>query len=136
MLTIYFARILVVVLLWYPAIGCMMAIVHSLAPAAIGIPFVFVQSIVSAAMSLTKTDIKDAVVGQFHRLACWSSATVSPHSPRDMGSSKPGRAVRRSNTLASFGFGAFIVSFSASRKGRSSSNRSAGGTAPVAPSTG
>eukprot|EP00962_Isochrysis_galbana_P051081 scaffold22423_cov120-Isochrysis_galbana.AAC.3 len=74
MLTIYFARIYVVLLLWYPAIGFMLLTVHSPAPTAIGVVFVFVQSLVSAAMSLTIRDVKEAATGLFRRLTCQRTA--------------------------------------------------------------
>jgi hypothetical protein len=95
MLTIYFARILVVVLLWYPAIACMFTVTHSPAPAAIGAPFAFVQSIVSAAMSLTKTDVRDAVICLFRRLTCQPAAPVAPLSctEPDLDKAVPGRTL-------------------------------------------
>jgi hypothetical protein len=78
MLTNHFVRILVVVLLWYPALVCTITTVRSPTPTAIGVPFVFIQSLVSAAMALTKPDIKDAAVDLFRRLACRSAVKVSP----------------------------------------------------------
>jgi hypothetical protein len=78
MLTNHFVRILVVVLLWYPAIGFMLAMFHSPASTALGLPFVFIQSLVSAAIALTKPDIKEAAFELFRRLACRSAVKVAP----------------------------------------------------------
>lgn len=70
-ITLFFARIFVVVLLWYPAFALTVVPFHSPLATAIGMPFVFLQSGVSACMSLTKTDVREAVVELLGpRLAC------------------------------------------------------------------
>jgi hypothetical protein len=109
MITLFFSRIFVVVLLWYPAFLSTAIPFYSPMFTAIGLPFVFLQSAVSACMSLTKTDVREAVVdllssGLFHmcrrpsRVAAWQS---QPHaqqagfkpaklpSTRQLGSSAP-----------------------------------------------
>lgn len=76
MITLYFGRILVVLLLWYPAFGLSVSTIHSPLVVTIGLPFVFLQSAVSSCMSLTKTDVREAVIGLLgKRLACMCART-------------------------------------------------------------
>jgi hypothetical protein len=62
MITLFYARIFIVVLLYYPAFCLAVIPLHSPLAAAIGLPFIFLQSAVSACMSLTKTDVREAVI--------------------------------------------------------------------------
>jgi hypothetical protein len=126
MLTIYFVRTFVVVLLWYPAIFCMLTTVHSPASTAIGVPFVFIQSIVSSAMIMTKTDVNEAAVRLFRGLTCQAVLKVAPHASGGTGSGRiPSRASNRSNILSSFGFGAFMANHAPSL--RALDSRGSGG---------
>jgi acyl-CoA synthetase (AMP-forming)/AMP-acid ligase II len=109
-IALFFARIYVVVLLWYPAFGLMVIPFRSPMPTAIGLPIVFLQSAVLACMSLTKTDVREAVVdllspGLPHMcrrpssVAAWQSQPQAQHagfkpatlpSTCQLGSSAPG----------------------------------------------
>jgi hypothetical protein len=63
MISIYFARIFIVLLLWYPAFGVAILPIRSPLAMAAGLPFIFLQAAVSACMSLTKTDVREAAIG-------------------------------------------------------------------------
>lgn len=61
-ITLYFTRIFVTMLVWFPAMGGMLIPVHSPWPAVFTLPFIFLQVLVDAGMSLTEADVRSAVV--------------------------------------------------------------------------
>jgi hypothetical protein len=85
MITMYFARIFIVLLLWYPALVVTFLPIRSPLAVAVILPCVFLQSAVSACMSLTKTDVREATIGLFgSRLfyMCTPPSQVACRGPR------------------------------------------------------